>query len=152
MNRIFKAALTAGSAASILLGVGTAAHADTVYTSGGDSSVEQDTANGYGAATATFVNSAGDEIDTKTSGTYIKGQFWDILSGYTMNGWLERSTNGGATWSTLSGVHSLVPSGGSSDDYYAATDNYYDGPGYLARACFQFTSWSGAAVHCTAAL
>jgi hypothetical protein len=56
---------------------------------------------------------------------------------------MERSTDGGQTWSVVSSVHAMSSNGSVS------TYAYYDGPGYLARACFQFTSWSGAAVHCS---
>jgi hypothetical protein len=42
-------------------------------------------------------------------------------------GWLERSTDGGNTWSRVSGEHDLY--GGES----VTTYNYWDGAGYLAR-------------------
>jgi hypothetical protein len=42
---------------------------------------------------------------------------------------LERSTNGGGSWSDLSYTH--VGGGGQT----VGTDYYYDGPGYLARVC-----------------
>jgi hypothetical protein len=65
-------------------------------------------------------------------------------SGYTCTGWLERSADGGESWSTISGDHTVLNNGAIQD-----TDPYYDGPGYEARACFKFTSWAGAATHCT---
>ncbi|PWI45015.1 hypothetical protein CK485_07515 [Streptomyces sp. ICBB 8177] len=46
-----------------------------------------------------------------------------------------------------SGIHSITPGGGDGSTY-----GYYDGPGYMIQACFQFTSWSGAAVHCSPAI
>ncbi|TDT98297.1 hypothetical protein EDD99_6524 [Streptomyces sp. 846.5] len=143
MNRISKATITAATAACLLLGTGTAAHADTVVDGENFSKVTQTTAAGYAEAEAWWSDTTRTPVYSKTSTTYVTGYFGDTNSGYTMNGWLERSTDGGASWYTVSGVHSL--SGNSS----AETDAYYDGPGYLARSCFQFTSWSGAAVHCS---
>src|SRR5512146_1895550 len=37
-----------------------------------------------------------------------------------------------------------------SSDNFIGLSPWFDDSGYLARACFQFTSWSGAALHCTA--
>lgn len=44
-------------------------------------------------------------------------------------GWLERSTNGGASWDVISGIHD------ESNGQSVQTYNYWDGTGYLARAC-----------------
>ena len=82
-------------------------------------------------------------LSTKTSSTFAEAYFLADNTSYTENAWMERSTDGGQTWSTVSGVHAMSSSGS------VTTYAYYDGPGYLARACFQFTSWSGAAVHCS---
>jgi len=140
--------------------------ADDTYDGGGYAYVQQNTAAGAGIADVSLQcesdgtwYSAGSPVcdfGTKTTGTYAVGRFLDT-SGYTLNGWLERSTDGGQTWYTVSGVHSLT-SASLSVAQWVQTDDYYDGtsgtwPGeYLARACFQFTSWSGAAVHCSPAI
>jgi hypothetical protein len=52
-------------------------------------------------------------------------------SGWTVGcfGWLERSTNGGASWDVISGVHD------EANGQSVQTYNYWDGSGYLARAC-----------------
>lgn len=120
----------------------TSAKADTTNSA----TVSQATAIGEATATVVWTNQTGNDVLTKTSATYAYGYFFADYTGYTMNAWLERSTDGGQTWSTVSGVHAM-----SSHDW-VSTYSYYDGPGYLARACFQFTSWSGAAVHCTAGI
>jgi hypothetical protein len=77
-------------------------------------------------------------------GDFVQGEFSNVGSGFTCMFWLIRSTNGGGSWSVISGYHTLT---GTSDTQM--TDPYYDGPGYEAEACFKFTSWSGAATHCT---
>lgn len=142
MKTIHKAAMTVVAAGALLLGVGTGAQADTVVQGTNYSQVTQTTTAGVASAEAYWSDTSGNPVYSKTSTTYVTGYIADTDSGYTLNGWLERSTDGGKTWFTVSSVHSL--SGNSS----VTTYGYYDGPGYLGRACFQFTSWSGAAVHC----
>jgi hypothetical protein len=78
------------------------------------------------------------------TGDFVEAIINNVNSGFTCMGWLERSTDGGGSWSTISGYHTVLNNGDSQ-----VTDLYYDGPGYEARACFEFTSWSGAATHCT---
>ena len=123
---------------------------------GGDGSnwgqVLEYTANGYGEAWVNWSDSAGGGgVSTKTDTTYAVATFYDANTGYSLNGWLEREHDG--TWTQVSGTHALTSNlNTSGNDTQASTDAYYDGPGYLVEACFQFTSWSGAAVHCTPAI
>ncbi|TDT98296.1 beta-lactamase inhibitor (BLIP) [Streptomyces sp. 846.5] len=146
MKKIFKAAMTVAAAGGLMLGTSASAHADGVITGENYSLFTQSTASGFAEGEAWWTDSSGTSVYAKTSTTYASGFFANVGTGYTLNAWLERSTDGGATWHTVSGVHSLN-SGGNVQTY-----PYYDGPGYLARACFQFTSWSGAAVHCSAGI
>lgn len=119
--------------AAIALPVGTA-HADTVIDGGWYSDVTQTTANGYGEAQVAWVDSTGSYFaSNKNTPAYAQGVFEDVNTNYTLNAWLERSTDGGATWSYLSGIHALNSSSTPQDVWTYA---YYDGPGYLARACF----------------
>lgn len=81
-----------------------------------------------------FVNCGGEVqlgVSNSNGHEYARGGFTLNLSsrGLTCKGWLQRSTDGGAHWSTISGVHSGY--GG----VLAYTDYYYDGVGYLARVC-----------------
>jgi hypothetical protein len=58
-----------------------------------------------------------------------------------LNFWVQQDTGGG--YVTIWGPHSVPATGGA-----VRSPSFYDGSG-LIRTCFQFTSWSGAAVHCT---
>jgi hypothetical protein len=148
MRRAVKLAITAACAIGVALGGSSiSAKADTTINSGNQAWVTQDTAAGAGIASVTWSDPGANTIlSSKNTPAYAYANIDNDFSGYSMAGWLERSTNGGATWSVVSGVHYL----NSGNTYTEAlTDAYYDGPGYLARACFQFTSWSGAAVHCS---
>jgi hypothetical protein len=58
---------------------------------------------------------------------YARAFFSD--DGDTCDVWLERSTNGGKSWYTISAVHQINP-GQQVTTYW-----YWDGAGYLARAC-----------------
>ncbi|MBF9069071.1 hypothetical protein [Streptacidiphilus fuscans] len=143
MRNLAKAALVATLALGAVAGVSTDALADTTNQGTGWANVDQPTAAGDGFAAVYWTTS------TKTAPASAFAVIDNAHSGYNLNGWLERSTDGGRTWYTVSGVDSVnYPNA----DVTIQTYNYYDGPGYLARACFQFTSWSGAAVHCTAAI
>lgn len=104
----------------------------------GSNWVEQLTASGYCRAWIdTTLNSAGSVV--------AYAEFDDLDPGWTCEGWLERSTDGGKHWYIISGYHLLDSVPVVESD---STGTYYDGVGYLARACFQFT-FSGAATHCT---
>ena len=67
---------------------------------------------------------------------------------YDCRFWLERDVNN-TGWYNESGYLILSP----GNEYFS--QNYYDGPGYQARVCFQYL-WSGTsdpgAVHCSSAI
>jgi len=56
---------------------------------------------------------------------YARGNFY--LGDGSCEGWLERKAPGGQ-WTLVSGIHLGLP-------YHQSTGWYWDGPGYLARAC-----------------
>ena len=76
------------------------------------------------------------------SNQYTDGLWYD-RSGYKMKVWLQRRASASSAWATIAGPHNMTT--GTSWE----TDHYYDGGTRQIRACFQFTSWSGAAWHCT---
>jgi hypothetical protein len=145
MLRVVKLAIVAACTIGIALGsAGTSAKAATA-TPGVSASVSQTTAVGVATGTVYWTTqSESIDLSIKTSSTYAYATFYADYTGFTMDAWIERSTDGGQSWSTVSSVHAM-----GSDDF-VSTYAYYDGPGYLARACFKFTSWSGAADHCSA--
>ncbi|WP_426507216.1 hypothetical protein ACPPVO_53795 [Dactylosporangium sp. McL0621] len=129
---------TVVGAAAILLGAQTAAQAQT---NGGSSSagvawVQQDTSTGYCQAEV--------KLDLGTT-TYVYGSFVNQHAGLSCIGWLDRSTDGGSYWYTISGYHTV---GSYSTAQYDATGDYWDGIGYLARACFRL-NFAGSATHCS---
>jgi hypothetical protein len=67
--------------------------------------------------------------------------------GHTCTGFVERSSNGGKTWSVASAKVALPSAGGL--DGVANTGLVYDGPGYKARACVQPAG--SKSVYCTSA-
>jgi hypothetical protein len=81
--------------------------------------------------------------DYAQAGVYESSQFKDNESG-DCEGWLERSTDGGHNWNMLGDLH-FTTGRGTSD----ATGWYYDGPGYMARACARDT-WKANPDTCTA--
>ena len=133
MKKIFKVLVPVLAGGALLLGTATSAVAETKVDEPGMYYVTQDTATGD--CMAELFHGSGD---------FVRGTFYNDDSSYTCEGWLERSTNDGASWSLLSDYHTLAS--GAADQN---TDDYYDGPGYWAKACFKFTSWAGAATHCT---
>ncbi|WP_377267645.1 hypothetical protein [Peterkaempfera sp. SMS 1(5)a] len=149
MRRISRAAIGAVALVTVLATAG-AAHADTVDTNGRWAEVTQTTADGWASAFLQFVDASGNPINDKTTPAFVQATFQSVQTGYTLEGWLQRSTDGGANWKQISGTHVLSTTLTSVDD--SMTDRYYDGPGYLAQACFKFTSWAGAATHCSPAI
>jgi hypothetical protein len=146
MRRTIRLAVAAACTIGVALGA-SGASANAATATAGSASISQTTAVGVANAAVQWTTSTESiDLSTKTSATYAYAYFYMDYTGYNENAWMERSTDGGQTWSTVSGVHAM----GSND--FVSTYAYYDGPGYLARACFQFTSWSGAAVHCTAGI
>jgi len=143
MRKLMKAALVVTVSLGTVLGVTTAAQADTTFTGANYAGIYTDTAAGVALAQVDWTTG------TKTAPAYAHAYIENSHTAYSLNGWLERSTDGGKTWSIESGINALND---GSADTSVQTYDYYDGPGYLARACFQFTSWSGAAVHCSPAI
>ena len=132
------AAAAAISISGILFASAPAALADTSSCGPGVSpyyvcEVTQTTAEGYASAYATF-----NEDNQLSYGTFAN------YSGYSMNVWVEIDYGNGYTptvWGPVS-----MPYDPDGDTILSPT--FYDG-GYYTFSCFQFTSWSGAAVHCT---
>ena len=129
----FFAAFAVAASVAGVLSAPTAAQAETKE----DNWVQQDTEFGFCSAQVSLYTTNGKQ--------YASGGFTNTWSGQDCYGWLERSTNGGNSWSLVSGVHLLTP---PFKETYDNTGLYYDGPGYLARACFHF-GFTGAAHHCT---
>ncbi|WP_427925115.1 hypothetical protein [Streptomyces sp. cg40] len=142
MRNSVKAALVLAAAFGAMVGSGSAASADTTWIGANYAGVSVNTAKGVGWAQVDWTTGS------KTAPAYAHAWIQNGSTGYSLDGWLERSHNGGA-FVRVSGIHALND---GSTDTSVQTYDYYDGPGYLARACFQFTSWSGAAVHCTPAI
>lgn len=133
-RRLLLALVTVGASVAVLVGVAAPAQAETKSANW----VEQVTASGYCYA----------EVDLRTNSAnnvVAHGHFENFLAGWTCTAWLERSTDGGGHWSTVSGYHTLDSIPGLVED---GTGDYYDGVGYLARACFHL-DFTGAANHCT---
>jgi hypothetical protein len=129
-KRLFGALCAVLSVIPLTLSMQNAAHAETSDCTATRCWVAQDTATGFCQASAVL-----------GTGDYVYGVTTNQYSGLTCVGWLERSTDGGHHWSVISGYHVV--------DYNAeSTGQYWDGPGYLARGCFDFT-FIGAAVHCS---
>jgi hypothetical protein len=131
-KRLAAAAIAAISASGILLASAPAALADTstCYSEPGSytCTVVQQTAAGFAGAYSTFY------------GFNSQVQFANE-SGYSMNAWVNIDYGNGyvTVWGPVA-----MPNG---DDIFTPD---FDDSGFLTQGCFQFTSWSGAAVHCTA--
>jgi hypothetical protein len=85
-----------------------------------------------------------------TGGSYVKTLYTDMPgTGYDCQFWMERNVNN-TGWYDESGVKIITPG-----TVNWASPEYWDGPGYQARVCFQFL-WSGTsqpgAAHCSGAL
>ncbi|WP_427925116.1 hypothetical protein [Streptomyces sp. cg40] len=143
IRRSLKTALVLAAAFAAMVGGANGASADT-WNDGSSAAVTVNTATGVGEAMVIWTGSALEKTDPAYAAAVIDND----TSGYSLKGWLERSHNGGA-FERVSSVHYLNDGNGEN---YVQTYGYYDGPGYMARACFQFTSWSGAAVHCSPAI
>jgi hypothetical protein len=140
--RTARTVLTLGAAFVALLAGGSAAQAETTWTGVNYAGVAQTTDLGTGWAQVDW------NAGSKTTPAYAYAYIDNGHTGFALKGWLERDHDGEG-WQRISDYHYLDDTG---SDTHAETDQYYDGPGYLARACFQFTSWAGAATHCTPAI
>jgi hypothetical protein len=130
------AAVAAITVSGLLFASAPAALADTSYCVSNPPDyiceVQQATAAGYASAYATFDGDTGNSWGT--FGNY---------SGYSMSAWVEIDYGNGPVlvWGPVSMPYD--PDGDSR------TSPPFDDSGYLTYSCFQFTSWTGAAVHCT---
>lgn len=137
LRKLLSGFVVLASVGAVVLGIGgTAAYADTVgcsWTSNGlyYCRVLQTTDAGWADATTDYFPSTG----------YSLVEIHNEFSGYTMKGWAERRYNGGPVSTVWGPVNS--PNGS------VQSTEVYDRGAYQVRACFQFTSWSGAAIHCT---
>lgn len=120
---------------AILLGTPTVANAETRGGTSTFQEVQQDTDYGFCRA----------EVYRYGTNSYAYALFYNDHAGWDCTMWLERSTDGGATWYTVSGYHTVYD---LSTEDLDSTYPYWDGPGYLARACFHL-NFTGAAKHCT---
>lgn len=130
-KRLAAAAIAAVSATGILFAAAPAALADGCFSSPegyNECTVQQNTAAGYAEADAFFYGSSG-----TSNGTFINA------SGYSMEAWVQ--INYGSGWIIV--WQRAMPNGSDM------ASGYYDDNSSWTEACFQFTSWSGAAVHCT---
>jgi hypothetical protein len=131
-------AVVAGATAVLVAGQ-TAAQADV---HGGTSTwqwVQQDTAAGFCRA------------EVRLNGShYAQGFYYNLTAGWNCTMTLERSTNNGKTWSVLGSPTTVYDLASGKADL-VKTYEYWDGPGYLARACFHL-NFAGAAKHCTYAV
>src|ERR1044072_8397388 len=93
MHKRIKAAIAATTLGLVLTGAGVA-HAETTQDNGSDALVVQPTTYGRGEAYVWWVDGSGDPVSSKTTPAYAKAEFFDYQTGYTLNGWLERSTDG----------------------------------------------------------
>lgn len=126
-------------AAAILVGGQTAAQADEHGGTSTNQWVQQDTAAGFCRAVVTL-----------NSSNYAQAFYYNLTAGWNCTMTFERSTNYGKTWSALGSATTMYDfSSGEAD--LAKTYEYWDGPGYLARACFHI-NFAGSARHCTYAV
>lgn len=144
MRKATKAALVLTAALGAVAVNGTSASAEESWNAGSSAAVVQDTASGLGEAMVVWSGT----FPTKTTPAYASAIIYNDTSGFTLEGWLERDHNGEG-FKRISDKHALNNTTGNAD---IPTDAYYDGPGYMTRACFQFTSWAGAAIHCSPAI
>ncbi|TDU05421.1 hypothetical protein EDD99_3933 [Streptomyces sp. 846.5] len=140
MRKIAKAVLPLVMAPFFLVSAGSAAHASTTSAcySGVDCEVKETMNSGF---------CFGDVQDT--TGSKVTLYYLDAAgTGYDCRFWMERNVNN-TGWYNESGYVTLAP------DTSYTPQNYWDGPGYQARVCFQFL-WSGTsnpgAVHCSPGL
>ena len=137
-RKLFGTLFAVVAAIAILIGVQTPAQAESRGCGSGTYCyVEQDTSSGYCDAVVEF---------GKTSYAYATFENYD--AGWDCTGWLERSTDDGSNWYKISGYHTTYSTFVKTTD---GTAQYWDGPGYLARACFHL-NFSGATIHCTAGI
>src|ERR1700727_1558098 len=124
MHRGLKAVVGAAMALTVALATADAAGAETVQNDGSDALVTQPTADGFGEAYVWWVDASGNPVSSKTVPAYAKADLYDYQTGYTMDGWLQRSTDGGKNWTQVSGTHALNSTLTTNQEQ--GTDPYYD--------------------------
>jgi hypothetical protein len=116
----------AGVAATVLLSAGVAAAWSPMYTAW----------TGASQCMASLYVEPGTSVGQASSHDYAQANAYQSSGDGASSdcvGWLERSTDGGSTWSPISGNHWTSGPGTSS----SFTSWYYDGPGYMSRACVE---------------
>lgn len=140
-NRIIAAAVTAAAALGLVLGGSLSASAAPVIANISYLVVAH-TPFSTGRYCAAVLLSE----QIKSAGPpYVSGYVENIHVGKPCLGWVERSANGGKTWSVSSSVVRAPSTPGFTD--FVKLGEQKDGPALRARACYQ----AGAAgpVHCT---
>jgi hypothetical protein len=143
-RRIITAVVTAAAAAGLVMGGAAAALASPIATiSYSVVAVTSHTTSIINGSNCTAVLLS--EQVTAGGPAYVSGYVENVHAGNTCTGWLERSANGGKSWSLASSLV-LVPSVSGFTDW-AKLGEKYDGPGFKARVCFQIGS--GSRAYCT---
>jgi hypothetical protein len=144
-NRIIAAAVSAAAAAGLVLGGSPSAFAAPVIANV-SYVVVADTTHTTNAATGSYCGVVLLSEQVKPAGPpFVAGYVENVHSGKTCVGWLERSANGGKTWSISSSVV-LTPSAAGFTDFVKLGEQR-DGPALKARVCFQVGS--ATKVYCT---
>lgn len=129
------AAVTAAAVAGLVAGGAPNARAasliaDVSYSVVGVVSHATSAASGAGC-TAVLLS----EQVTAGGPAYVSGYLQNVEAGKACSGWLERSANGGRTWSALPGVVRAPSTTGFTD--WVKLGEREDGPGRKTRACFR---------------
>ncbi len=145
-NRLIAAVLAAATAAGLALGGSANASAapvlaNTSYSVVGLVSHTTNAVSGAGC-TAVLLSeqiAAGDPA-------YVSGYVQNVEAGKACSGWLERSANGGQTWTDSSAIVRAPSTAGFTD--WVKLGEQKDGPALKARVCFRIGA--AARMYCTA--
>jgi hypothetical protein len=142
-KRVTAAVLTAATAVGLVAGGAPGARAasviaDVSYSVAGVVSHTTSAANGAGC-TAVLLS----EQVTAGGPAYVSGYLQNVEAGRACSGWLERSANGGQTWSALPGVVRAPSAAGFTD--WVKLGERKAGPGRRARVCFRMKASPAAA-------
>lgn len=134
-SRVLTAAVIAAAVAGLFAGGAPSARAasviaDVSYSVAGVVSHATSAANGAGC-TAVLLS----EQVTAGDPAYVSGYLQNVEAGKACSGWLERSANGGQTWSVLPGVVRAPSRTGFTD--WVKLGEHKDGPASKIRACFR---------------
>jgi hypothetical protein len=145
-NRLIAAIVTAAAVVGLVLGVGAAnavaapVIANASYTVVATAS---NTANAPNAPSCTVVLLS--EQITASGPAFVSGYLRNVVAGKTCAGWLERSANGGKTWSVSSAAVRAPSAPGFTD--WLKLGEQKDGPALRARVCLQVGT--AAKLYCT---